>query len=127
MVVGAGQFGGQAFGIVAVLESTHLERKIAVGKVHRYQVLLSVRFLHAAGRGRQDHDFHRRRSGAHHAQFLGGPVGQVDNAIFHEGAAVVDAHIQLLVVAQIVHPHHGAEGQGFVGGRNAVHVVYFAI
>ena len=62
----------------------------------------------------------RRNASAQHVELLGGFVGEVDDAVAGERAAVVDAHDDAFIVIQIGHSHQRAEGQGAMGGGQLV-------
>ncbi len=61
-------------------------------------------------------DSHHRDSALDEAKSLGGTDGEVDDAAFYIGAAVVDGDHLGLAVRLIDHPHLGSHWQGFVGG-----------
>jgi hypothetical protein len=63
---------------------------------------------------------------AQHGNLLRRGEAQVDDAVAHVGAAVVDAHRDLLAVAQVAHQHHRAEAKRAVGRGQRVHVETFA-
>src|SRR4029078_5405103 len=67
-----------------------------------------------------DLDPHHAR--AHHAEGLGGAVGEVDVAAVYVGTAVVDLDHHAAVVAEVAHQDAGAEREGAVGGGHGVHV-----
>ena len=55
----------------------------------------------------------------HEAEDRGSAVREVDHPTGLHRPAIVDAHDHALVVAQIGHPHEGAEGQAFYAPRSA--------
>ena len=68
----------------------------------------------------------RRRAADAHVESVGRGVGQIEDALFTVGAAVVDAHHHILAVAGIGNLEHRAERQLAVGRRHGVHVEGFA-
>src|SRR6185437_2729341 len=60
------------------------------------------------------------------AEHVGGCVGEVHNAVLCDGAAVVDANDDGLVIAEVRDLDHGAHGQAAVGAGHGVHVEVFA-
>ena len=78
-------------------------------------------------RARREHaHFDRRGAGQQHVELGGGGVGQVDDAIADERAAIVDAHDDLAAVAQVGDLGVAGDGQRLVRGRHGVHVVALA-
>ncbi len=76
---------------------------------------------------RRDHThFDRRRARQQHVELGRGGVGQVDDAIADERAAVVDAHHHLAAVAQVGDFGVGGNRQRLVRRRHGVHVVGLA-
>src|SRR5438552_633589 len=71
-------------------------------------------------------ELHKTDAGANQVDGLRCRIGEIDNTPFHEGPAVVDAHVHGLAALEIVHPHMGAERQSAVCRREVVHVVDLA-
>jgi hypothetical protein len=51
-----------------------------------------------------------------------GIIGNVNNSTVHERATIIDAHYDGLAIAQVGHPHKGAEWQGRMCGGEVIHV-----
>ncbi len=124
----AAQFGLIALGIVGVAERPHLEGKAPLVPIDR---LVGGWFgpgcrgsFHPAAQGGK---FYIGRAGAHHTQFFGSPITEVDNAAMYEGAAVIQADIKLATVIPVFHADPGSQRQGFVGGGDPVHVITFTV
>src|SRR6185312_6425009 len=66
-------------------------------------------------------------AGAQHAELGGGGVGEVDEPVRYEGAAVVDLHDHALAVLQVGDPRVAGDRHHLVGGGHGVHVVGLAV
>ena len=76
---------------------------------------------------RRDHaHFDRRGARGQHVELGRGGVGQVDDAVADERAAVVDAHDHLAAIAQVGDLGVARDRQGLVRGGHRVHVVRLA-
>ena len=85
------------------------------------------RIVKRAGRRRVDAaNLDHGRAIAQHVELCGGRVGQVDDSIADEGAAIVDPHHDAAAVLQIRDPHVGGQRQRLMSGGHAVHVVGLA-
>ena len=69
----------------------------------------------------------RRDAGAPDANFFGRGHRKIENAAFHEGPAVVDAHQRGVSGLDIRDTRDRAERQGQAGGGHGVHVEDFAV
>jgi len=64
----------------------------------------------------------RRDTGTGKADHVRGGTGEIDHAIVHKGAPIVDAYYHAPLCIEILHPHDRAEGERPVGRRELVGV-----
>ena len=67
------------------------------------------------------------RAGGTEAQVAGGNFVTVDDALVAVGAAVGDTHYYRFAGFHVRNPQAGAEGQGFMGRSELLHVIDFSI
>src|SRR5258707_15001288 len=75
----------------------------------------------------ENFDAHRNNARTDGFDFACRGLGEIDDAIVHEGAAVRDAHGSGLAVAEIRDANHGFKRQRAMSGGEVVHVVDFAV
>ena len=76
--------------------------------------------------GSQRLHFDQRRAVPDHVELRGRGVGEVDEAVGDEGAAIVDAHDDAAAVAEVGDARIARKRQRLVGGGHPVHVVGLA-
>src|SRR6267378_4412433 len=101
----------QALGVAAIVERSDLHSKKARCDIH-----IAENF-----------DSHRHDARANGFDFAGRGLGEVDDAIVHERAAVRDAHGSGLAVVEIRDANHGFKRQRAMSGGEFVHVVDFTV
>ena len=83
--------------------------------------------LHQAALLGEDGDTHRRRSVLLKAEKLGRAAREIDDPVMREGAAVVDAHDQAPLVAEVLHLHKARHRQGAVGSGDGILIKDLAV
>src|SRR5258705_1102023 len=101
----------QALGVAAIVERSDLHGKKACSDIHIAKTF----------------DSHRHDARADGFDFAGRGLGEVDDAVVHERAAVRDAHGSGLAVVEIRDANHGFKRQRAMSGGKFVHVVDFTV
>src|SRR5262249_37961766 len=70
---------------------------------------------------------HEGGAGTEHVELGGSGVGEVDEAVVHEWATVVDLHDHALAVLEVGDAGVAGGGHHLVGGAHAVHVIGLAV
>ena len=109
-------------------------RKAPTWKVNFPEVVVNGRIVSirrhrfiGIGDGSECDKFDPGRPGTHKTDLSGSPVGQVDDPVADERAAIVDTDSDISAVVKVAYIDNGIERQGLVGGRYSVHVVCFAV
>jgi len=127
VLVSASQFEFEPFGVAAVAEGADLEGELSRIVVNgRIASVRRHRFV-GIGDGSECDEFDTGRPWTHKTDLSGSPVGQVDDPVADEWAAVVDTDSNISAVVKVAYVDNGIKRQGLVGCRYPVHVVGFAV